>query len=432
MSPKHDEKPGSSQRRTQFKKLLFVTTSVLIIGLIWVGWPIYGFLSNQYETARLPWGWQTLPKEMPKDEVLLDSNFAGPGKAAMGLLEDRRAKIGAPSLSAAIAIDGELVWAGAVGWSDVENRIPITVKTSYRIGSTSKPVGITGLARLVGAGMIELDGPISTYLTDLPNSAWANFTARDLASHTAGLPGYEENNDWIGFYKSLALTTRYTDPKKALSVFDGADVLFEPKEDFHYSGFDNVLLSAVMQKAGGKSFNDLMSEIVFDPIGLQATLPDYLREEGQPFARSYQTKGDTVKPWRKVDLSHKLAAGGYVSTPSDLARFGAAWLDDDFIPSDIREIFWTPAPLSDGTVNEQNYALGFRRNSWPIDGVGDVVFLNHGGVSKGAQCWLMIVPEYELTLAISVNRRTENFFDFADVYVTLLEEFIPALVKARK
>ena len=126
MSPKHDEKPGSSQRRTQFKKLLFVTTSVLIIGLIWVGWPIYGFLSNQYETARLPWGWQTLPKEMPKDEVLLDSNFAGPGKAAMGLLEDRRAKIGAPSLSAAIAIDGELVWAGAVGWSDVENRIPVS------------------------------------------------------------------------------------------------------------------------------------------------------------------------------------------------------------------------------------------------------------------------------------------------------------------
>lgn len=197
---------------------------------------------------------------------------------------------------------------------------------------------------------------------------------------------------------------------------------------FHYSGFDNVLLSAVMQDATGQSFNEIMSKYVFEPLELKKTLPDHLRAEGQPFAHSYQTKGNKVKPWRQVDLSHKLAAGGYVSTPSDLARLGAAWLDDDFISSDVREAFWTPVTLSNGEINKQDYALGFRRKSWPIDGVGNIVHLNHGGVSKGAQCWLMIVPEYDLALGISVNRRTNVFFDFADVYVDLLEVFIPASV----
>lgn len=411
--------------------MFWAALAILFFGLVWGVWPLYGFASNQFEKVRLPWGWLELPAEMPRDEILTNPAYADAGAAAMEILAKRRLEIGAPSLSAAIVIEGERVWAGAVGWSDVAEQIPITVQTPYRIGSTSKPVGITGLARLVSAGIIDLDSPISTYSSALPSHRWDKFTPRQLASHTAGLTAYEENNDLIGFYQSLALTSRYTDPQDALSVFDDANLLFEPGDRFHYSGLDNVLLSAVMQDAAGQPFNEIMSKYVFEPLELKMTLPDHLRAEGQPFAHSYQTKGNKVKPWRQVDLSHKLAAGGYVSTPSDLARLGAAWLDDDFISSDVREAFWTPVTLSNGEINEQDYALGFRRKSWPIDGVGNIVHLNHGGVSKGAQCWLMIVPEYDLALGISVNRRTDVFFDFADVYVDLLEVFIPASVNPR-
>ena len=423
---KADIQPSAPPRRIRFRRIFLSVIAILIVALIWIFWPIYGFISNQYETARLPWGWEVLPADMPRDVVLKNPDYAEASAKAIEILEARRAKIDAPSLSAAITVEGELVWAGATGWADVKNKIPATVQTTYRIGSTSKAVEITGLARLVGAGIIDLDAPISTYAADLPNPAWQNFTARQLASHTAGLPGYEENNDRIGLYQSMALTSRYTDPKDALSVFDTADVLFEPSDNFHYSSFDNVLLSAVMQDATGHPFNDLMSARVFDPIGMEATMPDYLRGKNLPFALSYQTKGDEVKPWRKVDLSHKLAGGGYISTPSDLARLGAAWLDEDFISSDVRDVFWTLAKLSDGSVNEDNYALGFRRNIWLREDAGNVVYLNHGGISKGAQCWLMIVPEYDLTLAISVNRRTDQFFEFGSVFVDLLEVFMPA------
>lgn len=409
------------------KKRLWRILAIILIGLfVWIFWPIYGFLSNQYETARLPWGWQELPTDMPRNQSEFDPAYAEAASAAMEILAERRQKIQAPSLSAAIVIKDELVWAGAIGWSDVSEKVAVGTKTTYRIGSTSKAVGITGLSRLVAAGSLDLDAPISTYLEDLPNEDWDAFTAKQLASHTAGLAAYEENNDWVGFYQSLALTTRYTDPEKALSVFDGADTLFNPGDKFHYSGFDNVLLSAVMQSAADVPFDELMARQVFDPLGLNATLPDHERSAEIPFAMSYQVKGEKFKPWRNVDLSHKLAAGGYVSTPSDLALLGAAWLEESFIPEGVRDEFWTPVKLNSGEVNVQDYALGFRRKSWPIEGVGDVVHLNHGGVSKGAQTWLMIVPEHNLSLAISTNRRTDNFFDFADVYVDLLEVFIPA------
>ncbi|MEP1231326.1 MAG: serine hydrolase domain-containing protein, partial [Litorimonas sp.] len=168
----------------------------------------------------------------------------------------------------------------------------------------------------------------------------------------------------------------------------------------------------------------MMDMRVFDVLKLETIEPDHLRPTHREFAQSYQTKGSRVKLWRDVDLSHKIAAGGYNSTPSDLVMLGAAWLNDDFIPASVREEFWTPVVLANGQVNEQNYALGFRRASWPIEGFGDVTHFNHGGVSKGAQCWFMIVPEHGMTIAISTNRRTDQFFDFADVYVDVLDAFL--------
>ncbi len=318
---------------------------------------------------------------------------------------------------------------GATGWADIKAQTPATTQTSYRIGSTSKPVGITGLAKLVDDKKVDLDVPLSTYASDLPNAAWQEVTLRQLASHMAGIAAYEENTDWVGFYQSLALQRRFDHPKAALSVFDGSKRLYPPESKFHYSGYDNVLMSAVLSEATDIPYDDVMAQYVFDPLGLTSIKADHLTTTADKVAVSYQIKNAKFKPWRSVDLSHKLAAGGYVANPSELALLGAAWLDDDFISPSVRETFWTPATLSTGDVNEQDYALGFRRKSWPIEGVGEVEHLNHGGVSKGAQCWLMIVPEYNLVLVISTNRRTEQFFDFADVYVDLLEVFIPASQK---
>jgi len=406
-------------------KIVWKSSATILLGLfLWVLWPIYGFISHQFEIVRNPFGWHSLPNNVPKVTEVYNPKYEDAGHKAIEILTKRQKKILAPSLSAAIVINGDLAWAGAVGWRDVANKRPATLKTTYRIGSTSKAVTATTLARLVNDNTINLDAPISTYMESLPNESWMNFTPRQLASHTAGLAGYEENNDWVGFYQSLALQTRFDNPEKALKVFDNADILFESGNSFHYSSFDNVLLSAVMQNASYTPFNKLMTTYVFEPLGLAMTEPDHLKSKNLDFAKPYQVNKERVKIWRHVDLSHKLAAGGYISTPTDLAILGSAWLDPNFIAQNIRADFWTPVKLKNGTINEQNYALGFRRKSWPINGE-DVVHLNHGGVSKGAQCWLMIVPEYNISLAISTNRRTNDFFSFADVYVDLLEVFIP-------
>jgi len=410
---------------------LKLITAVLTMGLIWVLWPIYGFLSNQYETARLPWGWHELPQAIPQSQIINDAAYKSAGNEAMRLLLKRRGVIAAPSLSAAVSVDGHLVWAGTVGWANISDNKAATPQTAYRIGSTSKAVTATALAKLSANGRIDINEPISDYMKEIPNREWERFTSRELASHTAGLAGYEENNDWIGFYHSLALRKRYKNATDSLSLIDGAKTLFKPSQNFHYSGFHNVLLSAVMESVEKQSFSDVVEGEVSAPLMLTSLRPDYQTNVTHDTALSYQVKGQTYKPWRKVDLSHKLAAGGFVATPSDLAVLGGAWLDDDFIPEVTRRKFWTPVKIN-GKVNVQDYALGFRRKSWPISGAGDVEHLNHGGVSKGAQCWLMIIPDYNMSIAISTNRRTSSFFDFGDVYVDILAIFIEASRKVEQ
>ena len=397
-----------------------------LAGIVWVGWPIYGFLSNQFETARIPFGWIETPEVAPTSQRLEDPRYKSAGDRVLQVLAERQAKLNAPSLSAAVAIDGQLVWSGAVGWSDISGEMPATPDTIYRIGSTSKAITATVLARLVSKGSIDLDAPISDYLSAMPNEDWQNMTARQLASHTACLPDYENNTDRIGFYQSLALTKHYQTVHDSLSVFDGSDLQCRLGTDFGYSGYGTILLSAVIAEVSGTSFEAALFDLVFKPSQARSTGADHSLEFLGPRAVSYQKKQGRHKAWRTVNLSHKVAAGGLVSTPTDLVLIGSAWLDEDFIPANIQTEFWTPNTLSSDPPHNQDYALGWRKKSWNIEGFGDFTHYNHGGISKGSQAWLMVIPEHNMSVAITTNTRTNQFFDFADVYVDILEAFIPA------
>src|SRR5690606_36884800 len=128
-----------------------------------------------------------LPKDLtPPDHTTQTTPFSAhpQSAAALELLTRHKEKIHAPAISAAVAIDGEIVWAGAVGWANVEAQVPATTATLFRIGSTSKAVTGTLLAKMVQEGMIDLDRPIADYYTGLPNPEWEKLTPRQLASHS--------------------------------------------------------------------------------------------------------------------------------------------------------------------------------------------------------------------------------------------------------
>ncbi len=412
------------------KLALFTVIFILIASYIMLA-PVYQFYAHRGEAPMPPWGYETIPADSPSFSQVEDERYTQAAENATDILEAHRQNINSPGISAAVAIEGKLVWAGGAGWADIEADKPVSKHTQFRIGSTSKALTSMLLARLVQENTLDLDTPLGTFDVGNLNPNWKTITARQLASHMAGLPHYGDSTEWTGLYRFMTINTHYENVLDAVHLFDDSELLFAPGEDFSYSSLGTVLLSAVMQEAGHAPYQKLMQTEVFTPLGMEHTYPE--PPIGKPtadIARFYWRSDESkpiVRPWRDVDLSHRLAGGGFVSTPSDLIKLGMGFIDNRFISADVRKQFWTTQTLNNGEENEQNYAIGWRVPTYDYgEGIGELMIANHGGVSRGSQSWLMVIPQYKIVLAVNINANTETFWDFGGVSTELAGTFIKA------
>ncbi len=409
------------------RKISLMVASAVALYIIYVFAPVYGFYAYRGGAPLPPWGWLEIPVSVPMTHEVYDSSYQPNGDKALVLLAAHRQAINVPAISAAVAIDGKLIWAGATGWADLATSTAVTPETEFRIGSTSKALTATALARLVDRGVIDLDAPISSYVLNLPNDSWSNITPRHLASHMSGLPHYKENTDMIGLYHTTALQKNFRDVFESLTVFDSSELLFKPGEGFHYSTLGTVLQGAVIASSTGLPYREVMQREVFGPADMSATFVEPKSAIDKPnMATFYLRREGKFRKWRSVNLSHRLPGGAWVSTPSDLARLGVKHLDEAFLSTQTTQSFWTPQSLNSGEVNEQDYAIGWRWREYDVDGVGLVRNANHGGVSRGSQAWLMVLPDYNMAIAFCMNTNVDDFSDFNKIYSELISAFAPA------
>jgi CubicO group peptidase (beta-lactamase class C family) len=102
----------------------------------------------------------------------------------------------APAVSAAVAVDGRIVWADAFGMADVEGKVPATPETRFGLGSISKVLTTTAAARLADKGALDLDGPIETWLKDFRHPG-RGITIRRIAAHQSGLSdSFSAKHSW--------------------------------------------------------------------------------------------------------------------------------------------------------------------------------------------------------------------------------------------
>src|SRR5262245_66300578 len=84
-------------------------------------------------------------------------------------LEPLRLQAGIPGLSAAIASEGRIIWEGGLGFADMEARVAAAPHTPYPIASITKTATSTLLMQCAEEGRLNLDAPIRTYTTAVPD-----------------------------------------------------------------------------------------------------------------------------------------------------------------------------------------------------------------------------------------------------------------------
>ncbi|MCG8414376.1 MAG: beta-lactamase family protein [Pseudomonadales bacterium] len=407
--------------------------SLILILLAWRALPVYLFFAYADGSTLPAAAWNELPANAPQQQRIGDEAFRTVGDALMAPMDTHRIGIGAAAISAAVLIGDEVIWAATSGWADIENRTAATPDTRFRIGSTSKALTATGLARLIEADKIDLDTPLSALWDDLPNPAWSAMTPRQLGSHMAGLPHYGENTDWRGLLHTLVLRDHYDSVHDAVSLFDESDLLFAPGSDFFYSSYGTVLLSAAMSKAADAPYLSVMQELVFDPndmsgVVVSASNPATQSNMSTPYHHNGKS-GDELRlrRWRNVDLSHRLAGGGFAATSTDLVKLGRSYFvgaNPDAIATEISREMWTPQVLDSGEVNEQGYGIGWRVREEEFLPGQRFMHVNHGGVSRGGQSWLMLIPQEEMAIALNINGRTDVFWDFGSFSYKIASAFL--------
>ncbi|WP_349254612.1 serine hydrolase [Autumnicola psychrophila] len=127
----------------------------------------------------------------------------------------------------------------------------------------------------------------------------------------------------------------------------------------------------------------------------------------------------------KTNSSNKWAGGGFLSTPIDLVKFGNGVLNQELINSTTTKLLFEPVQLKNGKVNEQNYGLGWR-NDIRKDVIKDnreIRIIHHGGTASGSLAMLVLLPEYNTSIAVAMNRSGSSS-ELFDITFKIAELFI--------
>lgn len=386
------------------KKTLWISLSLLVLGAI--GALAFKFFEPVF-TYRS--GWAALPEEASVTSETVDPEWAEQSAVAAGALKAGRDKVNAPAMSAALSIDGKLVWRGAVGMADVERKLPADFDTRFRVGSTSKAVTAVAVGVLIDQGKLRLDQPIDGF----PHAV----TLGQVMSHRSGIrnyglclcfPVWEHQN-----------RRRFRNINEQVAVVKNSPLLFKPGTDFAYTSLGYNLAGKAIEQASGQPFGAYLEEAVFKPLGMTRTS---LSETGA--AGFYETEPRRYKRAFAVDNSIRWPSGGIVSTPSDMVALGNVMLDDRLLTAATRNLLLS-VPAEGRTEDGRIYAYGWRHSDWTLyNGKLTLDSYHHNGTAVGSTSVLVILPEKRITLSLMMNKGSENVDDVSAVADQLLEAFI--------
>lgn len=251
---------------------------------------------------------------------------------------------------------GKPIYSRTVGFADIEAKKPAALDTPYVIASISKWLTSIGLLRLAEAGKLDLDAPITRYLTDYRADTGAKVTLRHLMTNISGVPnGF---STWTKANPDPDLFKKTFTTAQAVKLWCSGDLAFEPGTRFDYVLTNWVIITAIIEAVTGKTYAEAMVELVIGPLGLTRTTP----ADPADIAISYRT----LEPLARGDnqrFPFFAASGGYVSTAPDLLKAAHAVFDGGFLPPARKKALLTVG------WPEQEYALGGRVKTLFADGL---------------------------------------------------------------
>jgi CubicO group peptidase (beta-lactamase class C family) len=337
-------------------------------------------------------------------------------EAVTSVLKPIRQKFGVPAMAAAVVTSEGIQFVGAVGVRKRGTEIPVTPADEWHLGSDTKAMTATLIARLVERGRLKWDTTLAGVFPDLAPQMHPDFktvTLRHLLSHRAGLPA---NLDLAKYLGADVAALRLRAVREELAK----QPQHAPGSTFEYSNLGYIIAGAVVEKTTGQSWERAVRTEVFEPLHMKAV---GFGGTGHP--------GEVDQPWpHTADGEPTSENGPAMDNPPVMGPAGRVhctiqdWAK--FIQDQLRGERGEPALLKPETYQKLHtppfggdYALGWivAPRKWG----GGTVF-NHAGDNTMNFANVWIAPQRDFAILVCVNQSGETAFKATD-------EAVGALIK---
>ncbi|HEX9108457.1 MAG TPA: serine hydrolase domain-containing protein [Longimicrobiales bacterium] len=295
---------------------------------------------------------------------------------------------GAPGVSVQVVRGGDTIVKAGYGLADLEQKVPASAETVYRIGSITKQFASASLMRLVEQKKLALDDSVGAYLPTLPAS-WRPVTIRQLLNHTSGIPSYTDTGErWRRRWGE----PMSTDTLVAITARDS--MWFAPGTRWRYDNTGYVVVGMLLDKLTGQPFPQYVEQQLVRPLGLQHTW--YCDDErvipGR--ARGYERVPDGWRNATYLSMTQPYSAGALCSTVGDLARWNALLANGRVVSAESYRAMTTPQGAAAGS----HYGFGLSEGS-----LAGHRMIRHGGGINGFITDNAYFPAESLSVTVLTN-----------------------------
>ncbi len=314
-----------------------------------------------------------------------------------------------PGLAYAVVYGGDVIHVGTIGLANVEERVPVSSQSVFRIASMTKSFVAAAIVQLRDAGKLRLDDPVVQYIPEfknqpLPTADAPTITIRHLLTHTSGLP---EDDPWGDRLLDMREDAFYEAIKAGFSFSNTPGVKYE------YSNTPFALLGEIIHRVSGQPFDTYVSHHILAPLGMHDTYWEYTEVPGRLLAKGYRWERSRWEPQPMLGNGVYGAMGGMLTTLGDFAKYMVfhlqAWPPRDGVDdaplkrASLREmqspwVFNTLTEFNGGLTSfAYGYALRWTRDAHQVTTVGHT-----GGLPGFGSNWL-VLPDYGLGLVCFSN-----------------------------
>lgn len=219
-----------------------------------------------------------------------------------------------------IAQKGQVIFRKGCGMANYELNVKNTADTKFRLGSLSKQFTAFAIVQLEKNGLLSFDDTLDKYIPDYPRGS--DIMIKQLLMHTSGIANFTSLPEFTRLHIFPATLD------EIIATFKDKPLNFEPGLKYRYSNSGYVLLTDIIEKASGKSYEQYLHEHIFKPFGMHNSGYDRAevilknRASGYSLAArkddASESEDDVIQNAPYVNMQVPAGAGALYSTVNDL------------------------------------------------------------------------------------------------------------------